>query len=81
MDLGYEDSATYYRKSLRCVGIGSTRSPMWDSVNFGRKCYEVHPASGPDAASACASSQPWNTTTRPVKRTVGYWRASRSSAT
>jgi len=31
-------------------------------------------------ASQTTSSQPWNTRTSPVKRTPGYWRASRSSA-
>lgn len=30
---------------------------------------------------AWASSQPWNTRARPVKRTDGYWRANRSSVT
>ena len=31
----------------------------------------------PATASQDASSQPWNTIAKPVKRTDGYWRASR----
>ena len=41
----------------------------------------VHRYGGQESiASLCTSSQPWNTSARPVKRTDGYCRAKRSSA-
>ena len=83
---GSPQSAVEWGVGLRCGR--SLAIARWPAATERRdqqlRSHEVprgSSGSGADTAPAWTSSQPWYTTARPVNRTPGYCRASRSSAT